>query len=153
MANLTQYQLNRRRSNRVVYTKITVQHTIHSRNFSFIQKPQTCNQKFILATKLRLGHPSNGYRKPDSLLLYWSLIINGCYIQQINRPSLFCDVTWRRIVVGYRRFVITCQSHSQESSIPRIMVEFPRNTLGREKASNTRRRNFTLIPTIRNISQ
>ena len=43
--------------------------------------------------------------------------------------SPFRDVMWRRIVVGYRRFGITCQSHSQDSSIPRIMVEFPRNTL------------------------
>jgi hypothetical protein len=79
--------------------------------------------------KLRLKYPGNGYSKSDSLLLYWSLIINGSYIEQINRPSLFWDVMWLRIVVSYIRFGVTCQSHSQESSILRIMVEFPRNTL------------------------
>ena len=116
MANRTQYQLNRRGSNRIVYTKIAVQNMIHLRRCSLTQKPQTCNQRFILKMKLKVKHPGNGYRKPDSLLvlLYWSLTINGCYIDQIIRPLLFWDVMWRRIVVGYRRFGITCQFHSEE---------------------------------------
>lgn len=128
MANRTQYQLNRRRSNSEVCTKVTVKHMIHSRR-SLIQKPQTCNQRFILTMKIRLKHPGNGYRKTDSLLLYWFLITNGCYIEQINRLLLFWDVMWREDCSWLQTFRVTCQSYSQESSIPRIMVEFPRNTL------------------------
>jgi hypothetical protein len=80
MANLTQCQMNRW-SNAVVYTKTASQCLIDSRCYFLIQKPQTCSNRFILTMKLMLKHPGNGYRKLDTLLLYWFLIINGCYIE------------------------------------------------------------------------
>jgi hypothetical protein len=34
------------------------------------------------------------------------------------RSEIFCDITWRRLVVIYRRFETTCRFHCQASSTP-----------------------------------